>query len=621
MHVHANSLLVAATAAVLAGPSLTAQIGRETFGPLDLDAATGVASSLGVATLGGVAFVSARGSVGSGGSPPHTLTAIDLATGAVLNQALQTPLATVSDWGFRDGTSDGVHLMFGHERGIEVITAASALSASAVTLANVVMADNGPQTIVNPIRFAGASVHRGLAFDPSGNGGRGSIWVGDFRDDIWEIDLNGTLLRTLPSNGWSIYGLAYDHDSRMLWVSTNRNRGDIAELDPQTGQFTGRLFTRTAASAGSNQGGMSLANGLDGRGCGFDLITVDQSDPDNLTGYRMQLWDTLRSVDERQVVTGVDGGSLGPGGLTVRRAANASVEIDLDGTPGAAFAILMNIGPVASIRQAVPSPVSSVFPSLWELAVSTSASTLIQTTPLTIGNPLSLPTAAMPLGKIKVQGVSLNSGIIAAANPCGLALALEVSQPSCLDVIAGSQTCGVSASAIGPNSLNAVTTSGFWRVRNLTGQNITAMRLNLRAGDPSLRIRVIQTGMNGRFDGGNAATTLCSNTYRNNSDVTTGLVYAGTDQSICSVSAMTGWNASLPFLSNPQDFQVFDFAFNDFGNGELFEFDAATRGGPGANGNSMAGAMWTVTLADGTVCSGRLVPDRGGNPNLSSVFF
>lgn len=110
------------------------------------------------------------------------------------------------------------------------------------------------------------------------------------------------------------------------------------------------------------------------------------------------------------------------------------------------------------------------------------------------------------------------------------------------------------------------------------------------------------------FEGGNSANPSCLGTYRNNSHVTTGLVFDPTctiPATPCDPAANTGWigtNAG----ANVDDWRTLQFRFTDFQAGEFFEFDCDTDGGQGITGSDMEGMRVTVVLSDNTVLTGTL---------------
>ena len=92
---------------------------------------------------------------------------------------------------------------------------------------------------------------------------------------------------------------------------------------------------------------------------------------------------------------------------------------------------------------------------------------------------------------------------------------------------------GLIVEAVGANSFNSDITSGYFRVLNFTGLPVTAATFDISTTVAGAPFDTDQAGMLDRFDGGDAAGTGggCDNTYRNGSDVATGLVTAGTTAS------------------------------------------------------------------------------------------
>ncbi|MCA8941881.1 MAG: hypothetical protein KDB80_04910 [Planctomycetes bacterium] len=164
--------------------------------------------------------------------------------------------------------------------------------------------------------------------------------------------------------------------------------------------------------------------------------------------------------------------------------------------------------------------------------------------------------------------------------------------------------------SVGLDSFNHDTSAGFWRVTNGPGNpNIVGLRFDwLASGMPILPVfDTDQREMGGRFDGGNSLLPSCSHTYRNGSEVVTGLVYPGTMTSPCDAAATTGWIGTNPGPSLG-DFRTLDFLFTGFEAGETFEMDIDTDGG-GNSGGAMAGLVITVTFADGSSRTGSLAVD------------
>ncbi|MHC5066794.1 MAG: hypothetical protein ACYTG5_22800, partial [Planctomycetota bacterium] len=85
---------------------------------IDLREPTGQFSSLGVQHLDGEIFVTTRRNPNPNAF--HFVTVFD-GNGSKLRSWYQPGLAQASEWGFRDGASDGSNLFFGFEFGIEIV--------------------------------------------------------------------------------------------------------------------------------------------------------------------------------------------------------------------------------------------------------------------------------------------------------------------------------------------------------------------------------------------------------------------------------------------------------------------------------------------------------------------
>jgi hypothetical protein len=222
--------------------------------------------------------------------------------------------------------------------------------------------------------------------------------------------------------------------------------------------------------------------------------------------------------------------------------------------------------------------------------------------------------STMPGGGIAIPFVSPSanifvSGQMYAADPTNADL-YALSALTELTITPGPK---VIVEAVGSNSYNAVTTSGFWRVihNGTTAANITSVTVSFlgatgQAG--SMSFDGDQTGMSGQFNLGT--------TYRNGSAASTGLNFAPS----------TPWAASgfvatnITSLGNVT-FRTATFAFTGgLFNGNVFEFDADTDGTSGTNGGTHAGTIITVTLSDATVLNGNLVADPN-DPNRAFVEF
>ncbi|MHC5065441.1 MAG: hypothetical protein ACYTG5_15855, partial [Planctomycetota bacterium] len=167
------------------------------------------------------------------------------------------------------------------------------------------------------------------------------------------------------------------------------------------------------------------------------------------------------------------------------------------------------------------------------------------------------------------------------------------------------------ASGLGNNTFNADTSAGYFQVINEeTDPNLSVVRVTYDidfGGTPSAATQNLidnffrwdtdNPNMAELFEGGDSLVVDCLGTYRNGSEVTTGLIFAGTAQqnaTPCDDMALQGWVGSVDgptaYGSANGDYLQLDFTFSadTFLNGAKFEFDVDTDGGPGVNGNSMA---------------------------------
>jgi hypothetical protein len=554
---------------------------------LDLDAATGNDAHLGVTVVGGEYFVSARG---PGAIPPHKVYVLD-AAGNLLRSLDQPSGTAASPWGMRDLATDGLNLFGGDETGIHGLSPQGA----AVTQ---VRAANGARplgALNNSPADQILGVFRALAFDPQGDGGEGSFWSANFGSDLVEFDLGGSVLRRFSNQGgWSIYGLALDPCSGSLWAYSSPSDGDIVEISSQTGLPTGRRIR-----AAGVQGGLEIFAAPDGRRTLF--ARLEQTGPDVL--HVGVLHRVPGVCDGLELLSEVDGGGLdrsfkqvgiGAGTLTVVTA----------GTPrNAPTAYLMNFGPDAMVCGDV-SWLGPSWAALEDLVVA-----------FGISQP---PGAAIGLSAVSGQALSFAAGVFPslAAEPLRIqAVWLDPRVPGAyLPVLATNEVeflvdrrppLGVVVEAVGDNSFNQITGSGFFSVRNPTATAIRAISLEAVGG---MVFDFAQVGMGDRFDGGNSAASGCAGTFRNGSDLAAGLDYASNPISPCDPGARqahretgsTGPRVTLPF------------AGGNFRNGVRLEWDLDTDGGAGVTGASMAGMGVTVEFADGDRRRGVLAADPSG---------
>ncbi|MFK7742131.1 MAG: hypothetical protein AB8H80_17580 [Planctomycetota bacterium] len=600
-----QTLLNLAAATCLA-PLAMAQIGSTTYS-VDLDTSTGNNGHLGCVHVNGEIFVSARWAAGTA-VPPHTVYVYDQA-GTLTRQFDQPASTSTSVWGYRDGASDGLSLIFGYEGGIEILDVNGAPALGLITL-------NGFATPVQPIvSSAGIGTHRAIAYDMAGNGGDGSIFVGDFGADIQEIALDGTVINTyLNNDGWSAYGLALDKDSGTMWMNSAPASGQIKEytIDRANSAMipTGRVIDRVAPA--STQGGLDWVDGgLDGRNCGSDLLGVDQSGPDFVNGYRVELWDGYDQTMEPELVISVDNGPVSTGTLEVFGSAS-TLEIDVTGTPGLPYLLFADVaGEPARPRGAVAG-----FRSAWELTYPRPNSVFVGG--FTTGAPSQIAASVLtsaPAGQqIQWQGIAIDPNL--AALPCGIQLPLVATNTA---IHENAPPFAVQVRASGTNSFNADATSGFFQVTGgalVASDPIVSVEFDWVASSNALQIDMEfdcdQTAMADTFLQGNGGG--CAGTYRNGSDVAAGLDYANTANNLSDAVICA---ASLPHVEATNqvgptpDYRTLKWYFTgaQFVDGVTFEFDIDTDLGAGVGGDDMAGMVVTIELLSGTILTGELVAD------------
>ena len=131
----------------------------------------------------------------------------------------QIPGAAGDGWGYRDGAADRAgHMYFGWGGGV---------GRHDFDGSNGMLLFDGAN--------APGGTYRALAFDPTGDGGSGSLWSASFGSELVEVDLSGGLLNSFPNlDNWSLYGLAYDDADGNLWGHSAVG-GDVIKIDIQDG--------------------------------------------------------------------------------------------------------------------------------------------------------------------------------------------------------------------------------------------------------------------------------------------------------------------------------------------------------------------------------------------------
>jgi hypothetical protein len=214
-------------------------------------------------------WVSARGDIATGIHQIHQVDSNGVWTGVSIDQV---NAAQASTWGYRDGASDRQgHVYFGWEDGVA-------------------RHDNdgsgGVQIITGGVP-GGLGTWHGLAFDPTGDGGAGSLWAMNFANrTLVEVDLSGNLLNSYPNISDDVYGLAYDDSDGNLWAHLQGTftgfAGDVIKINITTSPGT------VISGVGWMSGFPLIAHGggLTGLHDGSGLIAaINQAAPDELGVY------------------------------------------------------------------------------------------------------------------------------------------------------------------------------------------------------------------------------------------------------------------------------------------------------------------------------------------------
>lgn len=581
-----------------------AGFGSPFVGPLNVSTPARNQTMLGVVHLGGKYYVSgARVSV----APVGKIYVFD--EKGKLTGSFNQPAQVTSQIGMRDGATDGASLMFGSEFGIHVLDTSGKLTSS-------VQAKNGVQILsANPIKAVTTpplTVHRAVAYNPAGNGGKGSLWVGDFGSQLVEIDLAGRELKKfsagLNTPTWSIYGLAYDPVRNSLWASSAPNAGPIQEIDATTGKYTRNRIERSDPS--SPQGGCSPVAPAQGYTLGgpafYGLVALDQGTRDQITCYRIDRYPGIRGENEAVMLSSVGTGTPDPGSPKLFRPFTPTIgyAYDLSGDPS----LLNRAGVIAvnALKESTPNGASFLpeLVALFPFSTPAGNALLVPTLLVKAANAVRfpIPKFAFPPGPaFRFQTVYLDSRA-----PIGLIPTNQVKWDFADTVLL--------AKAEGDNSFNAITSSGFFSVTNFGSVAITEFTFDWvgATGQGTMLFDLDQNGMADSFWFGNSTSPgSCKGTYRNGSDVAAGLVYDTLNtykgQITLRCAGNCGFIASNQVNLTP-DFKTLRFRFSGdkFKNGVKFEFDCDTDFGAGIDGGSMAGMKVMLKLADNKVVTGAL---------------
>ena len=489
-----------------------------------------------------------------------------------------------------------------------------------------------------------------------------------------EIDLQGNIL-TRFENGpiettpgafreglgkggfWSVGGLEIDPLTGNLWVAVEPEFQDTIEVDITTGLPTGITFPGFVETPNRQGGIVGLPLGDPGTYPGFyDLVVfTNVAGDDFFTVHRLHQYPGLHGLRE-PLLQGSTGnvalGSPSPIPYTSGGTLNLLINTEGRGSFAGTFrpdfpAILLFDFGVDTLSDAEfgtdPGLGLGVLP---ELHVHSFLSNPASTTgdlqvPWSTGQLLQLPLTNFPVDtgdRIRIQAVYFEP--FSQYSP-GLMVTNEIWWSG-----VGINT--VLVEAIGSNSFG-IYPDGFFRVTWLDGPPIAKVLFHLRNTQSNTdllnaRFDTDEDAMNDVFGMGRGIDPMgnmvdlggCDGTYRNDSDLTTGLVYDAANQAITPngsegkpSAACTYWltdqgySYNSGFVShggNPDSFHGLEFNFTDFGlnNGaplgagetESFGFDCDTDGVVTRGGGHL-GMVITITLDDmaSTVLEAELLPD------------
>ena len=245
-------------------------------------------------------------------------------TGTVTGQYAQIAGANADPWGYRDGAANrSDQVMFGWSGGVAIHNADG----------------SGGALMIAGAAPGGVGTWRALAFDPTGNGGAGSLWTASFGSSLIETTLGGALLNTFvnpAANPWSLYGLAYDDATGNLWGHSRVGAGlpEVIEIDTATGAVLGAPWFSDFGVAGPPiQGGLSGYRA----GGGTTLVGVLQTTAD-----------TAFSANMAGVLTGPL--AANPRDLEIQTANNGHLGV-ASPVPEPASMIALGLGAVALLRR------------------------------------------------------------------------------------------------------------------------------------------------------------------------------------------------------------------------------------------------------------------------------
>ncbi len=301
---------------------LDVQSALKTATGLDYDGVLGCAKD-----AAGNLWLSARRATDGKFTTPHKLFRLDK-TGKLTGTFDQPVVTKASPWGIRDLAYDGSRYLYG---GLEISVSGGRVFA--FDTKNGIW--NASKDFLIPSQLSFSTI-RALAYDPAGDGGKGSLWTSDWDGPILEFSRTGKVLRTFAGIQGDCFGAAYHPLRKTIWFFGQsgykspqwRSWVVAREFDPSTGKASGLMvlgdpfpFARTF---GGKAGGMEFFQ----EGKTLGLAMVQQAEFDHVVQLNGR-FDTVPSSGGRCLL---DGGPAIIG--------NSNFQMKLvGGAPG--FALLM----------------------------------------------------------------------------------------------------------------------------------------------------------------------------------------------------------------------------------------------------------------------------------------
>ena len=574
---------------------------------INIKSLTGSDTAIGCADLGNLTFISARDTSSANNHKVYAVNSADQLVATFSQPALHTS----SKWGMRDLCTDGVHLAGGSEAGISILTQSGALATTW---------DGHP--INQPITgsmLAAVGVPRGLAWDGSAGGGTGRFYAVNHNSDIFEFDTQGNITGSFPNAGWVGTGLAVDSRTGNLWVDGSQARGDLMEIDRAggSGQPTGRRIPRSVP--GALGGGLSpastAANAHAPWPSEFCLLSLSQGSPDTLAVHRVHLGNNRPGWDDCRLEVSTNGIRLRDN--FAQMGSGDTLELFVVAHAGApnnpTTWTIFNFPPYSATDDLTD--LTGFYPGAGILVEHRTHNAASITAPTNIF--AEIPTAVGQVKSIPLPpSFPVASGMLLRTQ----AVIIDLSEPNPVmstneAFFQGSMPqTGILIEAVGANSFDVDPDRGFWRIYNLGGLGpIHSISLDWTQstlpGQHSMLFDIDEDLRGHRHDAGNS--TTCAGTYRNTSDIDTGLDYAypGNHVSSCTTGTENaGFSIDVGTDAAAQKL-TYRFSGNLFDAGKRLEFDCDTDGGRGVAGSAMAGLVVHVTLVDGTSLSGTLMVD------------